>query len=76
MRKTIGAALATVKGMTLESAHDELHNIWIGQCEAAEGVEDEFGAPKALEDIVGDSRTRYRCTRIDTDMLDPDSRLR
>ncbi len=30
----------------------ELHNIWIEQCEAARGVEDEFGTDKALRYLV------------------------
>jgi len=28
--------------------------IWIEQCEAARGIEDEFGIPKALEYLVGE----------------------
>ena len=28
--------------------------IWIEQCEAARGIEDEFGVPKALEYLVGE----------------------
>lgn len=28
--------------------------IWIEQCEAAEGIEDEFGTQKALEYVVGE----------------------
>jgi len=28
--------------------------IWIEQCEAARGMEDEFGVPKALEYLVGE----------------------
>ena len=28
--------------------------IWIEQCEAARGIEDEFGTPEALEYLVGD----------------------
>ena len=30
------------------------HNIWIEQCQAARGIEDEFGVPKALEYLVGE----------------------
>jgi len=29
-------------------------NIWIEQCQAARGIEDEFGVPKALEYLVGE----------------------
>ena len=29
------------------------HKIWIEQCEAAQGIEDEFGGQKALEYLVG-----------------------
>lgn len=32
----------------------EQHKIWIEQCEAAEGIEDDFGTQKALEYLVGD----------------------
>ena len=32
----------------------ELHKIWIEQCEAAQGIEDEFGVQKALEYLVGE----------------------
>ena len=32
----------------------ELHKIWIEQCEAARGIEDEFGTQKALEYLVGE----------------------
>src|ERR1039458_882328 len=28
--------------------------IWIEQCQAARGIEDEFGVPKALEYLVGE----------------------
>ena len=28
--------------------------IWIEQCEAARGIEDEFGTPEALEYLIGD----------------------
>jgi hypothetical protein len=30
------------------------HKIWIEQCQAARGIEDEFGVPKALEYLVGE----------------------
>lgn len=30
------------------------YKIWIEQCEAAEGIEDDFGTQKALEYLVGD----------------------
>lgn len=32
----------------------ELSKIWIAQCEAARGIEDEYGTPQALEYLVGD----------------------
>ena len=32
----------------------EPHKTWIEQCEAAEGIEDEFGTQKALEYLVGE----------------------
>ena len=32
----------------------ELHEIWIEQCEAAQGIEDEFGVQKALEYMIGE----------------------
>jgi hypothetical protein len=32
----------------------ELHKIWIEQCEAARGIESEFGTQKALEYLVGE----------------------
>jgi hypothetical protein len=30
------------------------HKIWIEQCEAAKGIEDEFGTQKALDYLVGE----------------------
>ena len=32
----------------------EFHKIWIEQCEAARGIEGEFGVPQALEYLVGE----------------------
>ena len=32
----------------------EFHKIWIEQCQAARGIEAEFGVPKALEYLVGE----------------------
>ena len=32
----------------------EQHKIWTEQCEAAEGIEDDFGTQKALEYLVGE----------------------
>ena len=32
----------------------EFHRIWIEQCDAARGIEAEFGTPKALEYLVGE----------------------
>lgn len=31
-----------------------LHKIWIEQCEAARGIEDEFGTDKALAYLIGE----------------------
>ena len=33
---------------------DGFHKIWIEQCEAAQGIEDEFGTQKALDYLVGE----------------------
>jgi hypothetical protein len=30
------------------------HQIWIEQCKAARGIEDEFGVPKALDYLIGE----------------------
>lgn len=32
----------------------DFHKIWVEQCEAAQGINDEFGVQKALEYLVGD----------------------
>ena len=32
----------------------EFHKIWINQCEAAEGIEDDFGTQPALEYLIGE----------------------
>jgi len=32
----------------------EFHKIWIEQCEAARGIEDDFGTQKALDYLVGE----------------------
>ena len=32
----------------------DLSQIWIEQCEAARGIEEEYGTPQALEYLVGD----------------------
>lgn len=32
----------------------EFHKIWIEQCEAARGIEDEFGVQKALDYLIGE----------------------
>jgi hypothetical protein len=37
----------------------ELHKIWIEQCEAARGIEDEFGTDKALSYLVGEKFLNY-----------------
>ena len=33
---------------------DAPHKIWIDQCEAARGIEAEFGMPKALDYLIGE----------------------
>jgi hypothetical protein len=37
----------------------QLHKIWIEQCEAARGIEDEFGTQKALAYLVGEKFLNY-----------------
>jgi hypothetical protein len=37
----------------------QLHKIWIEQCEAAKGIEDEFGTQKALAYLVGEKFLNY-----------------
>jgi len=37
----------------------QLHKIWIEQCEAARGIEDEFGTVNALEYLVGEKFLNY-----------------
>ena len=37
----------------------QLHKIWIEQCEAARGIEDEFGTQKALAYLVGEMFLNY-----------------
>src|SRR5208337_2229547 len=37
----------------------QLHKIWIEQCEAARGIEDEFGTPNALKYLVGEKFLNY-----------------
>jgi hypothetical protein len=32
----------------------EVHKIWVEQCEAAKGIEDEFGTQNALDYLVGE----------------------
>lgn len=32
----------------------EFHKIWVEQCEAARGIEDEFGTDKALDYLIGE----------------------
>ena len=32
----------------------EFHKIWIEQCEAARGIENEFGTDKALDYLIGE----------------------
>ncbi len=37
----------------------EFHKIWIEQCEAARGIEDEFGTQQALDYLVGEKFLNY-----------------
>ena len=37
----------------------EPHKIWIEQCEAGEGIEQDFGTQKALEYLVGEKFLNY-----------------
>ena len=37
----------------------QMHKIWIEQCEAARGIEDEFGTLTALKYLVGEKFMRY-----------------
>jgi hypothetical protein len=37
----------------------QLHKIWIEQCEAARGIEDDFGTQKALTYLVGEKFLNY-----------------
>jgi hypothetical protein len=36
-----------------------LHNIWIEQCEAARGIEDQFGTVDAMKYLVGEKFMHY-----------------
>lgn len=46
------------------------HKIWIEQCEAAQGIEDEFGTQKALEYLVGEKFLNF----LEAAEADADSR--
>ena len=48
----------------------EYHKIWIKQCEAAQGIEDEFGTQKALEYLVGEKFLNF----LEAAEADADSR--
>ena len=37
----------------------DFHKIWLEQCEAARGIEDEFGTVSALEYLVGEKFMNY-----------------
>src|SRR5258708_19959454 len=37
----------------------QLHKIWIEQCEAGRGIEDEFGTANALKYLVGEKFLHY-----------------
>ncbi len=36
----------------------EFHKIWIEQCEAAEGIKEQFGAKDAARYLIGDNGVR------------------
>ena len=37
----------------------QLHKIWVKQCDAARGIEDEFGTLNALKYLVGEKFMHY-----------------
>ncbi|MEW6743383.1 MAG: hypothetical protein AB1486_11555 [Planctomycetota bacterium] len=37
----------------------EFHKIWIEQCEAARGIKEEFGTPKALGYLIGEKLVNF-----------------
>lgn len=41
----------------------EPHNYWTEQCEAAEGIENEFGTQQALDYLVGE-KFCWKCDRV------------
>jgi hypothetical protein len=46
----------------------EFHKIWIEQCEAAQGIEDEFGTQKSLDYLVGEKFLYFlEAAETDTD---------
>lgn len=48
-----------------------LHKIWIEQCEAARGIEDEFGTQKALAYLVGEKFLDFlEASETNTDFRD------
>lgn len=47
-----------------------LHKIWIEQCEAARGIEDEFGTQEALSYLIGEKFLNY----LDASDRDPEFR--
>jgi hypothetical protein len=47
-----------------------LHKIWIEQCEAARGIEDEFGTQQALSYLIGEKFLNY----LDASDRDPEFR--
>lgn len=50
----------------------ELHKIWTEQCDAAEGIEDEFGTQQALEYLVGEKFLNFWKRRIQTPTTGPE----
>ena len=56
---------------------DGFHKIWIEQCEAAQGIEDEFGTQKALEYLVGEKFLNFlEAAESDTEFPGRDTGVR
>jgi hypothetical protein len=43
----------------MSSTPTEFHKIWIDQCEAAEGIRENFGSLKALDYLIGEKLCSY-----------------
>ncbi len=53
-----------------DSPPPSFHKIWVEQCEAAQGIEDEFGTQKALEYLVGEKFLNFLEAARGEDRLD------